>query len=204
MKQVVINTDQLTKELKSRKFEQFNYLVEHLKDSALALAYRIIKNRQDAEDIVQESFVKLYSALLNKEFNASASINTYFYRLVYNTSIDHYRKLFKKRLNILSIDINTSHYEDGNELHFKLPIEEIGLDNFDLNEIVKKYLDSLPPQYSIVLTMHYVNELKYEEISEILEIPIGTVKNRLFRAREKLKVILSKHFSKNELLENSD
>jgi RNA polymerase sigma-70 factor (ECF subfamily) len=199
-----INTVLLSKELREGKFEQFNSFVKNLKDTALALAYSVIKNQQEAEDIVQESFVKLYLALLEEKFKASASINTYFYRLVYNTSVDHYRKLFKKRLNILSIDINTSYYEEGSELQFELFSESTSLDKFNLNELITKYLDSLPPQYSVILTMHYVNELKHEEISEILGIPIGTVKNRLFRAREKFKTTLLKHFSESELLENLD
>lgn len=197
-----INTDLLIKEVRNGEFKKFNYLIENLKNSALALAYRIIKNHQDAEDILQESFLKLYSSLMNGEFKATASIKTYFYRLVYNTAIDHYRKVFRRRLNIFSIDADTPYYVDGSELQLEIMTDNIDSKNFKLNELVVKYLDSLPPQYSIILTMYYINELCYEEIAGILGIPIGTVKNRLFRAREKFKELLLKHFTKNDLLEN--
>ncbi|MGB9696068.1 MAG: RNA polymerase sigma factor [Ignavibacteria bacterium] len=202
MKQVEINTALIIKELKSGEFKKFNHLVEKLKNSGLALAYRIIKNHQDAEDILQESFIKLYSSLINSEFKAFASIKTYFYRLVYNTAIDYYRKVFRKRLNIFSIDVNSSHYEDGSELHFEIMADTFDFGKFNLDELVAKYLDYLPPQYSIILTLYYINELNYEEISEILGIPMGTVKNRLFRAREKFKRLLLKHFTEKELIEN--
>ena len=202
MKQIEINTDLFIKELKNGDLEKFNNLVENLKNSGLALAYRIIKNQQDAEDILQESFIKLYSSLVNGEFKGSSSITTYFYRLVYNTAVDHYRKVFRKRLNIFSIDANSSYYEDGSELHFEIRAHNNDLENFKLNELITKYLDSLPPQYSLILTMYYINELSYEEISGILGIPMGTVKNRLFRARERFKELLLKHFTEKDLLEN--
>jgi RNA polymerase sigma-70 factor (ECF subfamily) len=71
----------------------------------------------------------------------------------------------------------------------------------EVKKIINDYINSIPEQYSVILNMFFLNDLSHEEISQILKIPVGTVKNRIFRAKEKLKELLFRTFKKEELLD---
>lgn len=71
----------------------------------------------------------------------------------------------------------------------------------EVKKIINDYINSIPEQYSVILNMFFLNDLSHEEISQILKIPVGTVKNRIFRAKEKLKDLLFRAFKREELLD---
>jgi RNA polymerase sigma-70 factor (ECF subfamily) len=71
----------------------------------------------------------------------------------------------------------------------------------EVSKIIRNYITSLPEQYSVILTMFYINDLSHEEISNILKLPVGTVKNRIFRAKAKLREIILKKYSEEEILQ---
>lgn len=193
----------------------FAEIVNKLKDSAFALCQKIIKDENEAEDVLQEAFMKLYNAIVKNKFEERAKLSTYFYSIVYNTSIEHYRKKSTRPFNIYSIDVTESNYQEGDELIRNL--HQIEFENVtsaksnlktenvvkesEIQKIVNDYMSALPEQYSVILTMFYLNQLKIEEISGILKLPAGTVKNRIHRAKEKLKTILLNVFTKEEILE---
>ena len=91
-------------------------------------------------------------------------------------------------------------YETVSSKNSGLMTEKI-VSESEIQHIVSEYVNSIPEQYSIILTMFYMNELTLEEISHILKLPMGTVKNRIFRAKEKLREVLLKVFSKEEIIE---
>ena len=74
------------------------------------------------------------------------------------------------------------------------------LDN-QMQEVVNRYLEEIPEKYSTILTLFYINDLSHDEIAETLKLPLGTVKNRIFRAKDKLKEVLMKKYSETEILE---
>lgn len=194
----------------------FRELVDRYKDRAFSLTLKILKNHYETEDSLQDAFLKLYKSLSENKYEAKSSFSTYFYSIVYNTAVDHYRKYTTKQFNITSIDITDSNYKEGDELtkYFneseiddRLYIEDLNLNternvfSSEVQKIVNKYIMSIPEHYSVILTMFYVNDLSHNEISDILSLPLGTVKNRIFRAKEKLKEILLKKYPAEELLE---
>ena len=193
----------------------FAELVKKYKDPAFALCVKFFKNENDAEDVLQESFIRFYNAIKLKKFEAKSKLSTYFYSIVYNTSVEYYRKKKSKPLNIYSIDVTESSFKDGDELRrnmHQIEYETVSSKNSglmtekivsesEIQHIVSEYVNSIPEQYSIILTMFYMNELTLEEISHILKLPMGTVKNRIFRAKEKLREVLLKVFSKEEIIE---
>jgi len=139
-------------------------------------------------------------------------LSTYFYSIVYNSCIDAYKKKRKMSFNMISIDIESGDFSDGDELvsGLKDKISEYdGLNTeqenkFNSNisiELIENYINNLPQQYSVILNMFYLNDLSHDEISNILKLPIGTVKNRLFRAREKLKELILEKYTEEEILE---
>jgi len=204
------------KKIQNGDINAFGDIVERYKDRAFSLTIKIIRNRSDAEDTLQDAFIKLYRAILEKEYREIANFSTYFYTIVYNTAVDHYRKYTSKRFSITSIDITDSNYKDGDELlknFYENEIDESivledrqlsvdkNISGMEIYSIINKYINSIPEHYSVILNMYYINDLNHNEISEILKLPIGTVKNRIFRAKGKLRELLLTKYSEKELLE---
>lgn len=187
----------------------FKKFVSENKNKSYSLCYRILRNADDAEDALQEAFLRFYKALKEEKFKETSNIKTYFYSIVYNTAVEFYRKKKLKDFNIKSFVIVDSHFKDGDEFrNFDEYISSITSKKSDteksihlneIKEIVKHFLDLLPEHYSTILTMNYINELSLNEISEILGIPLGTVKNRIFRAKEKFRNAILSLFTEEEL-----
>ncbi|MBI3006600.1 MAG: sigma-70 family RNA polymerase sigma factor [Ignavibacteriales bacterium] len=156
-------------------------LVDRHKDKAMALAVRMLKNHQDAEEALQDAFIRAFNAL--PRFEWKSSFSTWFYRIVYNVCATALSK--KGSAQLLSLD-----GEEGNETFgllsdIELPDIEFELDEF--RQIVQEEINKLPHTYASVLTLFFIQEMSYEEIVETSELPLGTVKNRLFRARTMLR-----------------
>lgn len=206
----------ILKKVQSGDIQAFKEIVDKYKDRGFSLTLRILKNHHEAEDSLQDAFLKLYRSVSEKKYEGKSTFSTYFYSIVYNTAVDHYRKYTAKQFNITSIDVTDSNYKEGDELtkNFdeseidgQLYIEDLNLNteknvlSAEIQKIVNKYINAIPEHYSVILTMFYVNELSQNEISEILSLPLGTIKNRIFRAKEKLKEVLLRKYPTEELLE---
>lgn len=205
----------LIKRIQSGDVNAFEDIVNKYKDKAMTLATRILRNDEDAEDAVQEAFIKTFRAIIDKQFEERSRFSTYFYRIVYNTAIDFYKKHKSKTYSLISIDEKRTD-DDGNVTDisdFEMNIDrnkyymssafdtdKKAVEN-ELQAIVNKYLELIPEKYATILTLFYINDLSHEEISETLKLPLGTVKNRIFRAKDKLKEILTSHYNDEELLE---
>ena len=210
-KEQMTDTDSdVINKIKKGDTEEFRKIIDLYRNKSYSLALRILKTHNDAEDCVQESFIKLYNAIVNGLYESKSKLSTYLYAIVYNTAVDTYKKHSKRSFNITSIDITESNFREGDELvrNFDYVIlkSEDGspyskLVKKEIAGIIRNYVDSIPEHYSVILNMFYVNELSYEEIGGILKLPEGTVKNRIFRAKEKLKQIILKNYSQEEILE---
>lgn len=207
---------EIIENIKKGDTSSFGIIADELKDKAFSLIMKILKNKEEAEDTLQEAFMKLYRAITENQFEERSKLSTYFYSIVYNTAIDNYKKLKSQRFSIVSIDVEDSNFEEGDDLlkkYYEQDIEkniyeerhEISTDKKlsvdEIKHIIQKYINNIPVQYSVILTMFYINDLSHEEISDILKLPIGTVKNRIFRAKAKLKEIILKKYSEEEILQ---
>jgi RNA polymerase sigma factor (sigma-70 family) len=151
-----------------------------------ALFYFISKMIRDKEiipDLIQEIFVKAFANL--GSFNPQYAFSTWLYRIATNHTIDNLRK---KKLPTFSIDQPIS-TKDG-ELQMELPDSNFAADKYvqhkERSKIIEQAIQSLPLKYQNVIKMRHMEEKSYEEIAEILSIPLGTVKAHIFRARELL------------------
>ena len=205
----------IIKKIQSGSIDDFEEIVNRYKDKAMTLAMRILKNTEDAEDAIQEAFIKTYRAIADRQFEERSKFSTYFYRIVYNTAIDFYKKHKSKTYNLINID-NSRRNDDG-ELtditNFEMEIDKSkyqvsGVFNTEqkvldaeLQDIVNKYLEEIPEKYSTILTLFYINDLSHDEIAQTLKLPLGTVKNRIFRAKDRLKEIMMNAYSAEEMLE---
>jgi RNA polymerase sigma-70 factor (ECF subfamily) len=200
----------ISENIKNGDTAGFSDIVREFSGKAFALTLRILGNKEDAEDSLQEAFMRLYRAIVSGQFEERSKLSTYFYTIVYNTAVDHYKKIKAKRFSIISIDVEGDNYEEGDDLNksYSESHHSTGSSYSDkatreneVSKIIGSYITSLPEQYSVILTMFYINDLSHEEISNILKLPIGTVKNRIFRAKSKLREIILKKYSEEEILQ---
>jgi RNA polymerase sigma-70 factor (ECF subfamily) len=200
----------ISENIKNGDTAEFSDIVREFSGKAFALTLRILGNKEDAEDSLQEAFMRLYRAIVSGQFEERSKLSTYFYTIVYNTAVDHYKKIKAKRFSIISIDVEGDNYEEGDDLNksYSESHHSTGSSYSDkatgeneVSKIIRNYITSLPEQYSVILTMFYINDLSHEEISNILKLPIGTVKNRIFRAKSKLREIILKKYSEEEILQ---
>lgn len=206
----------IIKRIKSGDVNSFEQIVEKYKDKALTLTMRILKNKEDAEDSLQEAYIKTFRAIAENQFEERAKFSTYFYRIVYNTAIDNYKKLKSRTYNLLRIDEGSSNQSDaeiGDITNFEMKVDSVkydmgsgyrtdkkALDN-EVQDFVGRYLAEIPEKYSVILTLFFINDFSHEEISEMLNLPLGTVKNRIFRAKDKLKDIMMRNYPVEEILQ---
>jgi RNA polymerase sigma factor (sigma-70 family) len=154
----------------------FAELVERHKDKAMTLAIRMLKNREDAEEALQDAFVRAFHAL--PRFEWKASFSTWFYRIVYNVCATALSK--KEEAREISLQ------EEG-EREIEISSDELTPDveyeSTEFQTIVTEEIEKLPEVYASALTLFFVQEMSYEEIAGVTGLPLGTVKVRLFRAR---------------------
>lgn len=162
----------------------YSELVARYQNYVFTLALRIVKNREDAEEVAQDSFIKAYSYL--KDFRADSKFSTWLYTIVQRNAISHLRK---KRLD--TSEMNEERYE-------YLADKSSILENINYNTdkaLLSKAMNLLKPDDASILSLFYLQEQSLEEIGQIIGLDTNTCKVRLFRARQKLKVILENNFT---------
>ncbi len=162
----------------------YDVLINKYRGSVYNLIHRMIENRQEAEDIVQETFIKAFNAL--KTFNEEFAFSTWLFKIATNNCIDTLRK---RKLQTYSIDtpVQTKDGEVSRDFADERYSPEQSTISSESTSIILDSVESLPKKYQLVINMRHKEDRSYEEISELLDIPIGTVKARIFRAREILK-----------------
>jgi len=153
----------------------FSRLIDPYNVMAFTLAFRIVGNREDTEEIVQDAFVKVYEHL--GEFRKKSKFSTWLYRIIYNTAITHTRK---KKVVLQEIDNRFCPHEDSN------PSDICGFTEEEAGEFVRKALAILPEEERTIVTLYYLNESGIDEIHDITGLSKANIKVKLFRARKKL------------------
>ncbi|WP_130615108.1 RNA polymerase sigma factor SigW [Cohnella abietis] len=162
----------------------FAEIVEMYKDKLYHLAYRMTGNRQEAEDVVQEAFLRVYKNL--DRYDENQKFSTWIYRITTNLCIDRLRK----RKAIYSLDAESSDHE-GLDGYAMLPSDdrtpETEMLQSETQKIIHEAIATLPVKYKSVMILRYLQDLSLQEISEVLELPVTTVKTRVHRGREFLR-----------------
>ncbi|MGB0885769.1 MAG: RNA polymerase sigma factor [Chitinophagales bacterium] len=171
-------------------------LLNRYKNSLMFTVLKMINNRDDAEDITMQAFTKAFKNL--ESYNDQYAFSTWLFKIASNASIDFLRK---RKLKTTSLD-NTLNNEDSNSTTFSQNILDPELDPEEKyvlkqrNRLMQEVVESMNPKYKDLIKMRFFEELKYEEIAERLNIPLGTVKVRLSRAKGLLTQILQEHKDK--------
>ncbi|WP_299163944.1 sigma-70 family RNA polymerase sigma factor [uncultured Eudoraea sp.] len=162
-------------------------LVDRYKQMVYTLAYKIVKNREDAEEVAQDTFVKAYNAL--NDFKGDSKFSTWLYKIAYYRSLDYLKKN-KRRVETTKIDIS----EEYNIASLDDALD--ALEAKDRTEIIKNAIQKLPGEDSVLITLYYFETLSMNEISKVMGISSNTIKVRLFRGRKRLAKILENNLEK--------
>jgi RNA polymerase sigma-70 factor (ECF subfamily) len=172
----------------------FDEVVNRYKNKIYSYLYRMLGNPADAEDLTQEVFVRLYTSL--DSFRSQSSLNTWLFRIAGNLCIDYFRRSKKHRAIAYSLDEPVSSEtaetgESGHELPDSTYEPHRLFEQKELSEHIQQALEQMPEKLRSVLLLHDIEGLPYEEIAQVIECPLGTVKSRLFNARLQLRQRLS-------------
>ncbi|MGC9367181.1 MAG: RNA polymerase sigma factor [bacterium] len=186
----VINGDQ----------DAIKQLIEDYQRLVASIVWKMTYNEFDREDLCQEIMIKVYKNI--SKFRFQSKLSTWIGRISYNHCYNFLNK--KKRM----INFNALDHLDPDLIGHSIFVDdcknsgkEIVEDNIE--QILLKCLDKLPPVYKLIINLYHFENLSYNEIAEITDMPMGTVKSYLYRGREKLKDILQSNYSREEITSNT-
>ncbi|MDQ0220152.1 RNA polymerase sigma factor SigW [Peribacillus cavernae] len=162
----------------------FGEIVELYKDKVFQVCFRMLGNRHEAEDMAQEAFVRAYVNI--QSFHINMKFSTWLYRIATNLCIDRIRK--KKPDFYLDAEVaGTEGLNMYSQVAADTVLPEDELESLELQETIQAEILKLPEKYRSPIVLKYIEELSLKEISEILDLPVGTVKTRIHRGREALR-----------------
>lgn len=178
-----LEDDKFVAEALAGKEESYKKLVDKYQKPLYYHIRKMIKEVELVEDLVQEVFMKAFHNL--STYSNDYAFSTWLYRIATNHTIDYLRK---KKLKTLSI--NEPYKTKDGEMEIQLPDESFSTDKpvikKERKQIVQNAIANLPEKYKIVIEMRHMEEKSYQEIADVLDLPLGTVKAHIFRARELL------------------
>ena len=183
-----LNDAEIIRRFKQGDKEVFRVLVDRYSGRAYQIAYGVLGSRQDAEEVAQDVFVRIYKAL--EKFRGDAQFSTWMYRIAMNLARNKYR-WNKTRGAKRNISLEASQEKEENAYGIQLPASEAPPDEqaklTEYQQNVMREIDNLPPLYREALVLRNVEEMSYDQIAEVLDCKLGTIKSRIARAREELK-----------------
>jgi len=162
--------------------QAFSELMDRYRDTIYFMLLKMVNNKDDAEDLTLEAFGKAFNRL--EQYTPNYAFSTWLFKIATNNCIDFLRK---KKKNVMSID-NRIPNKNGDEIMFELKSDGMTPEQETMRDqkiqVMRTYVKKLKPRYETLVEMRYFKEMSYEEISNELGLPLGTVKAQLFRARE--------------------
>ena len=180
--------------------QAFGKLVERYQQRVYALAFGMLRNREDAWDVAQDSFVKAYKKL--DRFEGNSSFYTWVYRITHNRSID----LLRERARRQKVDIDDGRsMEEALERDGRKPLAhpDERADRKELTRVLHEAMDKLSDKHRAIIVLREIEGLSYEEMANVLEISKGTVMSRLFHARQNLQKLLGPYVSEGDAVPGS-
>jgi len=160
----------------------FEELVRRYQRPISAYVYRMVGDYESALDLTQAIFIKVYTSL--RRYRSEFKFSTWIYKIAHNSAVDHLRRTSTREQSLIT---------GGEGEHYELPIESSRLspeqesEQKERRSEIESVVRTLPATYRELITLRHSQDLTYEEIVEVTGLPLGTVKNRLFRAREMMR-----------------
>lgn len=174
--------------------DTFEILVRRHEKAIFNLLYRWLGDYSDAADVAQEAFISAYRSI--KKFRGESSFSTWLYRIAINHAKNKRKSLQTAQQRAVSFDGANAESDEDPLAHLPHPGPDPAqaAEQKEVQELVQKGLNSLESDEAMLILLHDLQDISYEEIATILEVPVGTVKSRLHRARQALKARLSPYY----------
>jgi RNA polymerase sigma-70 factor (ECF subfamily) len=171
----------LVKRVQAGDKQAFDLLVKQYQHKIIGLIGRYVYDPHEAMDVAQEAFIKAYRALPG--FRGDSAFYTWLYRIAINTAKNHLVSRSRRPPDV-DVDVDDAHYIDTDSELRDLESPESALYRDELERVVKSTLDRLPEDLRVALTLREFEGMSYEDIANVMDCPVGTVRSRIFRARE--------------------
>jgi len=185
--------------VRARRGEEtaFAELLRRYRAPIFNLCLRMLKNPEDAQDVAQDVFIKVFSML--ERYDERYAFRSWLFKIAANQCIDFIRK---NRVKMLRLDepVQFRGEEIERELPDRNPLPDELLHSDELHRILQEVIDELPPHYRVMIVLRHQEQLSYEEIATMLDLPLGTVKARIHRARALMKNKLQRRRGRPDLL----
>lgn len=184
----------LVQQLLSGDEKAFARIMSRYRDTIYFLVLKMTNNKTDAEDLTLEIFFKAFKSI--ESYNSEFAFSTWLFKIAQNTAIDFIRK---RKNNLISIDYDAEDESSISEhiLQSSVLNPEETLIKEQEEHLIKELIEGMKPKYKKLIELRYFKEYAYEEIAEELNLPIGTVKTQLFRAKAALGELLAERIHKN-------
>lgn len=176
-----LTDQQLVKRVQEGDKRAFDLLVRKYQHKIIGLVGRYVFDSHEAMDVAQEAFIKAYRALPG--FRGDSAFYTWLYRIAINTAKNHLVSRGRRPPDV-DVDIGDAAFQPTSENLQELDTPENNLYKDELEKAVYKTLDQLPQDLRMALTLREFEGMSYEEIAQVMDCPVGTVRSRIFRARE--------------------
>lgn len=175
---------ELVKRAKAGDGKAYDELILLYKDAVQGIIFRMVRNKQEAEDLAQEAFIKAYNSI--NSFNEEYAFSTWLFKIATNNCIDFFRK---RKLKTQSMDQSIRYKDDEIKQEYADPERTADKEMLasEKSQLIKAAIENLPEKYKTAILLRHTEEKSYDEIATLLDLPLGTVKARIFRAREMLK-----------------
>ncbi len=191
---IQLSDEEIVARLRNGETRLFPTLIGRYRDRGFSLALRILRNTQDAEEALQDAFVRAYNGIA--KFEGTSAFGTWFYRILYNVCMSALAR--RKQVSIFAEPGEGDLPDPGPEP--ELPGDYSGFEMRDLVSRVESVVSRMPAKYASIISMFYVQELTYAEIADVTGLPAGTVKTHLFRARLLLQKEMHKELNQDTVI----
>ena len=182
-----LTDNELVRLVQSGNKNAFNLLVSRHQNKVINIVARYVKNSGDVADVAQEAFIKAYRALPN--FRGESAFYTWLYRIAVN-SAKNYLTSQSRKPPASDVDSADAEYFEGSDALKENASPENTLLSDELRKKLFETIDKLPEDLKVAITLREIEGLSYEEIADVMECPVGTVRSRIFRAREALDKVI--------------
>jgi RNA polymerase sigma-70 factor (ECF subfamily) len=179
---------ELVRSILDGEHHKYAELIERYQRLVVHIVYRMVGSNIDREEICQEVFIKVFHNL--ESFNFNAKLSTWIAKIAHNHCINYLRK---QKLELIE-DVSQMENENDNGFSGASFSPEIASEQKDLAKIIRQEIEKLPQKYRTIITLYHLDEFSYKEIGRVLDLPEGTIKSYLFRARRMLKEKLQKEY----------
>ena len=172
---------QLVERVRRGDKRAFDLLILKYQHKIISIVGRYLGDRNDVQDVSQETFIKAYRAIPN--FRGESAFYTWLYRIAINTAKNHLVSKSRRPPNI-DIDIDDGEFQDNSAVLRDNESPQASLATKQMEEVIFRAIENLPSELRVAVTLREFEGLSYEEIARIMDCPVGTVRSRIFRARE--------------------